>query len=306
MPGVQTWKEKGGGSSSLGESNKYRRVFEAFTDEGATIDDVERDRRCPTYLSRDRFGKRGWVKLVTTRQDARVPRLFTVEVEYSLNFIEKNPLDREAAVSWKESSRVVPLTRDIDGVPILNKAGDPMETSLDESFWIANVRKNIRPGPATWLQDYRNSVNKDSVTIDGRRFAPGVLAIRGIRIGEPTEENDIAYRSAQFELWENVDGWQLHLWNRGFYERSSEWVYDQSSFTAAALGPVQVDVKKRILDDAGEPFGEPQFLDGDGRAYRVAGKDGVMRMKHPLDPKDLIWLEFKIKRELPFRALPLR
>lgn len=265
---------------------------------------------------------RNWT--LTRRQHTNIADL---DVEYSTEIPEpENPLDRRAKIEVYTSDVVLPILKDADGNPLMNKAGNFLE-GMTETFSLLTfqVTKNVSGFPPWLLQEYPQAMNSDRVRLENLDLEKQTLKVGSIRIGSEQyhEDDDTAYRSLQLTLVHHPATWKQFVLNRGLKE------VKLIRKPQANGGYRIVKTVVPILDDLGEPITEPQFLDADGRVPRVdstatpsrqgklvsieqelralqAGRPLETTIKTPLDPEDIITLEFKTRKSRPFAALPLR
>ena len=232
------------------------------------------------------------VRLTPTRRTGYFPPLFDVAAEYTSKLDEEqdeNPLERPAEIEWEDVDYQEPSETDIDGKAVLNTAGDPFipPLELDKSRWIISVSRNLAAAPK-WLLSYSNAINSDSVKIQGIQFKPRQLKLKGLRIGKFQIENDVKFLVVKFKL-HTAETWITKRLNRGF----NELVAMPTGELDESGQPILEARKQRILLDDGEPPSDPQFLD----------ENGVRILPEDFDPDNVVELEFKTAKELPFAKL---
>ncbi|HWL07332.1 MAG TPA: hypothetical protein VNQ76_02860 [Planctomicrobium sp.] len=250
--------------------------------------------------------------------------LWDITVDYSTAAGEEedNPLDVAARIEMGETTQANPVARDTNGRWLVNTAGKPLEgVTEDFSFVTLNVTKNIGPWPA-WLLQYRQAVNSDAIRIKGLTCAPRTLKVGSLTIGaEQLFGDDLVYAELRMNLIYNEDTWDRWFLNRGL---------EEVAFTIKPnlknKGRKTVEYfHQGCVDRMFQPVSEPVFLDEDGCQHRVdaEGKrvslkqrvDAALRgesiemnikVKHPLDPEDIIFLRKQLRKPMPFSVLPLR
>jgi hypothetical protein len=253
-------------------------------------------------------------KLVSLEVTARKHTLiYDVLADYSTDIaIPENPLDEPADIDVTTQTIALPITRDALGEPIVNTAGSLVE-GIEEDFDLPvfSVSKKIGRFPQ-WLLTYPQAVNSDVVRMKGLICEPRTLKIGRIRIGSEDIQDDTPFMPLSMELVHNPFTWDRWFLNRGFEEVAVVTTQDEEGELQEVLTRI------RCLDEDQEPITEPAFLDEDGRRPRVT-LDGravtlqqereqqlVTKLKHPLDPEDIIVLRRQTRKALPFRVLPLR
>ena len=239
-----------------------------------------------------------WVKPggVVCRQRKGTP-VFDVEVDYTSDIEEeKDPTKLPAEIDYNSNSQNRPLTRNIQGRPLRTAAGEPiLGLEQEEKYLEISISKNFRRAPE-WAYDYWNAINRDVVTIEGRRFPKQTLFVDSIGISkwqtaQVTEKQTIRYKTLSLKMLVNPETWLRRLPNAGYYELVKDRKGTRSVYT-------------RILDASGQPVDRPQFLNKDGERPRVT-IDGKRIIKFPLDPEDIVVLKEQTRPEKPFNILPL-
>lgn len=87
---------------------------------------------------------------------------------------ESESVERELrqSVRWSTATVSQALTKDIDGVAILNAAGDPYDATQDVVIAVATITRYEKQATfaAFPLGDYSNAVNDDAFTLDGKNI----------------------------------------------------------------------------------------------------------------------------------------
>lgn len=215
-------------------------------------------------------------------------RFWNVEVTYATR-TDKSPLD--APWKWSVSSQSLSSYTLVDhqGRMMLNTAGFPFEPfERKERILIFRGRKNVPKWPG-WLLTYPECINADAVRVNGQNCAPKTLALAGLSIEEPQEENEVEFSPLTLELHYRESTWLTVVPSKGFRERIP---LDTPIAQQANGGKKFLTIP--ITDDYEQPFQEPQFLDADGRALRDP------------KPEDIVLLKFQIPAAKAFSALQLR
>lgn len=308
-------KEEG----TYGESGQRTDYYAALVDDLTTAQadlrlhrpDLQRWQPHPTELGLfvDRF-----------RADLREGQFwYDIRVEYSSRLtIPTDPLAAPAGITWETTEISEQVQLDAHGRPLLNHAGSPLLDIEDErSLWVIQITKNVADVPS-WLLDYGywQPVNSDSVSIRGQRFPPRTLKLSRIRIGDWQSESDIDYLPLSLTLIHHPKTWDRQYLNRGTYELRliDELGRQQPDWPAGPRPPGWKFESVLCTDQNGAPVSEPVFLNRKGRRPRLQTSDPTQLVtnyadgviKHPLDPSDIVNLQFRVKQELPFRVLPLK
>lgn len=215
-------------------------------------------------------------------------RFWNIEVTYATR-TEKSPLDEPW--KWSVSSQSLSAYTLVDHQDrmMLNTAGFPFEPfEKKERILIFRGRKNLAKWP-NWLLTYPECINSDAVRIQGQSCAPKTLAMAGMNVDEPQEQDDVEFYPLTVELHYRESTWLTVVPSKGFQER------------LLLLSPLQQQVNggkkfltRMILNDSDEPVTEPQFLDAAGQAIRDP------------KPEDIVLLKFQIPVAKAFSALQLR
>lgn len=210
-----------------------------------------------------------------------------------------SPLDAPTVWSGDTVLYEVPITKDINGKLIANKAGDVFEGAMTQVVgWTFTAKRSIPYVSLDWIDDFVAGVNDSTVNIRGKRCAEKTVWLRSAQIGEPRIDFGIVHCPSTFIFEYNPLGWYFAPLNRGFREQYGEFVPD-----ATGIGGTIVRKMREITDDNGRPVTSPVFLNNDGELHRIPGPNGTRIRKVPLDPSDIITLKFEIKQPVSFRRL---
>jgi hypothetical protein len=159
--------------------------------------------------------------------DLQSKYVWLVTCNYSTEFeLNPNPLDDPALCTWRTEAFKKLYTKDRDGKPLLNTAGDPQPIEGEDERWVCYVRKNVASIPA-WFTSYRKAINSDAVTIDGIAFAIKQGRIVNMEVGEYQQRNEIYFRVLSFGIARMEDGqtWDVPQLNAGYYQTDPLAVY---------------------------------------------------------------------------------
>jgi hypothetical protein len=216
---------------------------------------------------------------IDPKQMAVSPYAWTVTVTYSTEPLREdedepeNPLDRPVRISWSSELSQEFTTKDKDGKPMLNSAGDPLEPyEKDDVRWIIRLVKNFSALP-TWVANFTNKVNSSSLSIGGLTLAERTCKVQSLQISEQQVQNDIPYVEVSVEIAYRPDTWDAKRLDEGFHEK---------------LGSTR---QKILLDDNNEPS-EPVPLNGAGA-----------HISEP-DPDNAVYLDYEIYEEEDLNDLP--
>lgn len=166
-----------------------------------------------------------------------------------------NPLNRPPRITWDSETVQQFTTKDKNGKPMLNSAGDPLEPiEKDDIRWIISITKNFASLPS-WVLNYVNVTNSSAVTISGLTLPARTVKTQRLRISDLLTENGFDYYEVTIELAYKPDTWDVDRLDEGFNVITGD-------------GDIPASEKKRIRieDDAGEfqETTEAVPLDGDG------------------------------------------
>jgi hypothetical protein len=252
--------------------------------------------------------------------------IFDVRITYSTAFeFSADPLSRPAVIREQSAKLQQAITRDADGRPIINTAGDLiLDLNRNVPLLVFEIQKNVSSAPL-WFKTYPDSINSDALIVDGLPCDPGTLVMDEFSLSERIEgEHSVPYRVLRFHLVYADAGWDEVVLNRGVHEISLVGVnpYNREGVSDPL---VAVRVKVPNVSKDGQPLQQPAFLDLEGRRPRL--KEGLREpsyladvrrlieggatnfredIKDPLDLSDIITLRFNTHVRLPFGGLPLR
>lgn len=232
-----------------------------------------------TYLSAHPSNGYFTARKIDAKQLAASPYAWIVTVTYSTEPLREdedepeNPLSRPVRITWSSELSQEFTTKDKDGKPMLNSAGDPLEPwERDDVRWIIRLTKNFSSLPS-WVANYVNKVNSSSLTIQGITLAARTCKLQALNIGEQQVQNDIPYIEVSADIAYRPDAWDVKRLDEGFHEK---------------LGATR---QKILLDDNNEPS-EPVPLNGSGA-----------HLSEP-DPDNAVYLTYKIYEEADLNDLP--
>lgn len=190
---------------------------------------------------------------------------------YDANLEPANPVERPIKVSWSFARFERPVIVDLDGVPVLNSAGDPFDPPLtiDDSRPILTIVRNEQGFDPLLAYQFKDAVNADAFWGVG----PGIVKVLDIS-DELTKDPDIGwYHVVTYQFEFNPDGWQAHIADLGYRELN----------LTNELVPILFK---------GVPATVPARLNGEG---------GYLE-----DPDaETVFLDFNVYRSLPFAPLNL-
>jgi hypothetical protein len=240
-----------------------------------------------------------------TRREIRVsaasPLHWTASVSWSTEPISNqererndfpNPIDRRAKISVESRETQKYVTKDYEGTPLQNKAGEPIEPlPTDFTDVILNIRQNIPSYQASWIQDFSNTTNENPVIMSDGVLILGIDQDKGLlkamNFSSLQEENGFQFYEASLKIHVTHDSeykWKTILINEGFnYLEGTD-----------LIRFCQKDVDGVLLDGTGGtervPSSVPKKLDGAG------GKLA--------DDAEPILLEFELYKKADWLELP--
>lgn len=169
---------------------------------------------------------------------------------------DPNPLLRPADITWRFQTVERVAEKDINDVPIQNRAGDAFDPPLMETDYllVCEIRRNVAShSPADALAKM-NTTNDASVTIAGVTVGAGQALMREYS-AERAYENGVTFARQTFEILFS-ESFDREVANVGYY------------FIDGSDG----DKRKRFLDDEGRPDDIPRFIQqGAGSGDDAAG-----------------------------------
>lgn len=245
--------------------------------------------------------------LVVARQAKRRPRALelwdiTITSTTEVDSFE-NPL--QAPAIWDAETRLyeVPLVKDIKGNWITNTAGDLIEGSKGFVLgWMFTATVSIPDAPITWSESFINAVNDRTVNIKGKPCQEKTVWMESARIGKPQRDNGVTHCPSTFTFHQNPLGWLYRPLNQGYRELRMIKQLANAPLPSGAKVITTYEMQE-IRDANGERITKPVFLDENGAQYRIKAADGRMILKTPLDPTDIITLEFEVKNAVDFNVL---
>lgn len=218
---------------------------------------------------------------IDVKQESASPLAWRVTVSYSTEPLEdkdeeENPLDRPPKISGDSEMSQTFTTKDKDGLPVLNSAGDPLEPQeVDDPRGTIIIERNFPEIPG-FLSTYINKVNESDFEIPGipDLFPARTVKFQRFRFGPKEKENDVSFVAVTVELSVKPDKWDVDRLDEGFHYLS-------------VVSGTRYKIK---LDDGNEPT-EPVLLDGSG---------GILA--NP-DPNNAVYLTKKYYQEADFSVL---
>jgi len=193
------------------------------------------------------------------------PMVFAVECEFSTNpaggetearYENRNvaPLNRRTEVSKSDRDIEVPFYSDPVAKSLhLNTAGDPfmppLKTTERQSVYTVSWTTSRL---SAWMSAEKKYINKDAVTIRGRRWDKETLLIQSVDHSDEVWESGVQYYKVTAHIVGWKRGWKRQILNAGLFELPA----GTSSFS-----------KRRRCRIAGEPVTEPVPLAKAG--YRI-------------------------------------
>ena len=226
---------------------------------------------------------------------------------------EPDPRKRAAIYSLQSITHSYTELIDADGVPFLNTAGDFLQDLPAKKItaWRLTIKKNLPKKWPLWILKFNEAVNKSEIKIAGLKWPKETLKISDLSIGEPEEENEIQFCSAQMVIEFHPKTWAIRSINRGTSERYPKFIYSDDFFSNEAT----VEWLKRPISDSEKvPIDKPVFLDENGTAIRdiklkspvdgVFEYQGELKTKFEPEDKQIVMLENWNNDRLEFKDLP--
>lgn len=195
---------------------------------------------------------------------------------------EDSPLNAPPEISWSDTETDEPTDEDIDGKPIVNVNGEPIDgVTMKIADNVVTIKRNFLTFNPYITGQYRHSVSSDAFL----GYPAGTARLIRYSAKNSFYQDNLTYwevtGSIQFRLGIRTTddkAWYKRVRNEGFYEKITDPYSNQ-----------QILVQAR--DDNGKPVTRPVLLKEDGT--------------RETNPDNAHWLEFPVYRSLPYNALGL-
>jgi hypothetical protein len=177
------------------------------------------------------------------------PAVIIVPVEFNDEFDfqeqDENPLIRPADINWGSVYYERAFEVDANGDAVLNSAGDPFDPPPTQPVvrLQCTIERNVATHNPTTAFAYINTVNNGNVTIAGVSVTAGQALMVDFSATSQREAGTV-YARQRFVI-EFAPSFVREILDAGYYQLTG-------------------GDKLPILDDNGDPFTEPQLLDGSG------------------------------------------
>lgn len=148
-----------------------------------------------------------------------------VTAEYSSALeMDIYPQNDPISITWSTEQYQIVATKDRNGKPILNSAGDyfsdppPM---MDVSRRIVTIEKNMMFVPS-WILETQDCVNSANFLLDGIVIGAGKAKIQRVSVGPKEQRNSAPFRRVTIEIHLQKNGWDLEPLDAGFRKRDAE------------------------------------------------------------------------------------
>jgi len=134
---------------------------------------------------------------------------------------QANPTLRTPRIRWRTNTRQIVATRDADGRPYVNSAGDQLDAEArlrDVTDIVVRVSKSVADLPP-WILTLNNTMNAGPFTVRGVTFPAYTLLLRELEIGDESTENDFPFVQVDFELHYHYESWIRFELDRGYRRR---------------------------------------------------------------------------------------
>lgn len=179
----------------------------------------------------------------------------------------QSPLDEQPQISWSWAEFQRPANQDVDGKPILNKAGDTYTKPfmIDDPRPVLQLSRNEASFDQTYADQYRNKVNSTSF-FGGD---PGVVKVHSITASRVLHPDIGYYWQVSYEFHFHADGWHEFAIENGF--NALEWT------PGSPLGIIEPTIKQKykIKDDKGSEISSPWPLDDIGQRVPKGGTAAI-------------------------------
>lgn len=255
----------------------YRRSFVGTSDNRFDHPlGIVRDRLCPKPGNRDPFDPAARVTAVDAVRRAGSLFVWDIAVAYSNQYEEQeeNPLSKRAKVSIKTAQFTRLTTRDGKDRPITTKARSLLPISIDDSYWVIQVEKNIKTVPNILL-NMNNKINSGAFFIRGIVVPRRKLQLKALNASDEEasyQGRTIFFVKLSYELHYRREGFVIPQPNVDFVEIGPGYLPRRNrlgKLEKDSDGKVQYDFKENIRKPiiiGGEKVKEPWPLDSKGRA----------------------------------------
>lgn len=195
---------------------------------------------------------------------------------------EDSPLNAPPEISWSDTETDEPTDEDINGKPIVNVNGEPIDgVTMKIADNIVTIKRNFLTFNPYVTGLYRHSVSSDSFL----GYPPGTARLIRYSAKNTFYNDNQSYwevtGSIQFRLGIRTTddkAWYKRIRNEGFYEKVTDPFSSQQIIVQAT-------------DGNGKPVTKPVLLKADGT--------------RETNPDNAHWLEFQVYRSLPYQGLGL-
>jgi hypothetical protein len=299
------WEGRKAGETE--ENRVYSRVFKVVTssveDGPKAVKDAVGVRIGDVYRTATEIDPRAFCVDVNAQHDQSDPNHWEVSCDYDTsaetNDAQKDqqkeeqqsddPEDEPPQIGFQFRHITRPVERDKDGKPIANSAGEKFDPPLevDESIPVITITRNEKAFNASLAIDYEDAVNADvwSYTLPGGSTLiarKGQAKIENIGAQTQSKKGQLYY-SVTYEIGFRREGWQVEKLDQGFFEKDAN--------NLGMLQHIKVQVRDENNKVREEFCSAPHPLDGAGHKLQKG--------------RDLVFLPFKVYKELPFAALRL-
>jgi len=196
------------------------------------------------------------------------------------SFDKDDPEADEVLLTWSTEPFEELILYDVNtNEAILNSALDPFSDppTREADHLIVSFQANVRTVPP-WVLGYRNTINSDSINVDGLNIGIGLAKMTGLGIGARELRGGIYFYPLSYSIKIKPEGWAFEPLDAGFRKRAY----------SKAGGYSVID----CVDAEFKPVSEPVGLDGNGD-----------QLFSPI-PSDFVFLNFDIYKSMPFSLLP--
>jgi hypothetical protein len=206
----------------------------------------------------------------------------TYKGEIGPNGEEDSPLNAPPEISWSDTETDEPTDEDINGKPIVNVNGEPIDgVTMKIADNIVTIKRNFLTFNPYVTGLYRHSVSSDTFL----GYPAGTARLIRYSAKNSFYNDNQSYwevtGSIQFRLGirtTDEKAWYKRVRNEGYYEK----IVDPFSSS---------EIIVQATDANGKPVTRPVLLKEDGT--------------RETNPDNAHWLEFQVYRSLPYNALGL-
>lgn len=134
-----------------------------------------------------------------------------------------DPTTFDDRIAWGSRTIQVPVEVDVNGLPIINSAGDKFDPPPTKDKYLLEVSISTNQSSYTGIEskNYMGKINDANVAFTGWTAAAGTLLCASIE-AQNKYKNNYEYYEVTYVFVYDPEGWVLSLLNVGFNERTQD------------------------------------------------------------------------------------